>query len=106
MCLGQVIPHDFGFQHTSNFILDSMEKVRDKLAMVESLGDIEIATKLMGAGKTFDEHPADVHYRNLQCVACCGAVAVWRCCRTCWRVTAVAAAARCGRWTTRTRRLQ
>jgi hypothetical protein len=47
-----------------------------------------------------------VHYRNLQCVACCGAVAVWRCCRTCWRVTAVAAAARCGRWTTRTRRLQ
>lgn len=63
----QVIPHDFGFQRMSNFVISDMETVKKKMEMVQSLGDIEIATKVMGgSGKQYDEHPADVHYRNLK----------------------------------------
>jgi len=61
-----VIPHDFGFARMSNFVIDSEEKLKQKMEMVQSLGDIEIATRVLGDMKRFDEHPADAHYRKLR----------------------------------------
>ena len=40
--------------------------MKAKLEMVQSLGDIEIATRVLGDLKQFDEHPADVHYKKLK----------------------------------------
>jgi poly [ADP-ribose] polymerase len=61
-----VIPHDFGFKNMSNFVITDDKLVKQKLEMVQSLGDIEIATKVLGDLKTFDEHPADAHYKRLR----------------------------------------
>ncbi|KAL4507011.1 hypothetical protein ABPG72_001804 [Tetrahymena utriculariae] len=41
------IPHDFGFQKMSSFILDDAKKVKEKLEMIESIQNIQIATKLI-----------------------------------------------------------
>jgi poly [ADP-ribose] polymerase len=43
-----IIPHDFGFQNMYNFVIDTPQKLKSKLQMVESLGEIELATKLLG----------------------------------------------------------
>ncbi|KAF0912017.1 hypothetical protein E2562_012823 [Oryza meyeriana var. granulata] len=42
-----VIPHDFGFKKMSEFIIDTPEKLKAKLEMIEALGEIEIAIKLL-----------------------------------------------------------
>uniref|UniRef100_A0A516AGD1 Poly [ADP-ribose] polymerase n=1 Tax=Lingulaulax polyedra TaxID=160621 RepID=A0A516AGD1_LINPO len=62
-----VIPHDFGFQHMSNFIIQTKERLEEKLKMVEALQDIEVAHRLLedDKGKP-DKHPADVHYEKLK----------------------------------------
>ncbi|KAF3541748.1 hypothetical protein F2Q69_00021469 [Brassica cretica] len=42
-----VIPHDFGFKKMSQFVIDTPQKLKQKIEMVEALGEIEFATKLL-----------------------------------------------------------
>jgi poly [ADP-ribose] polymerase 2/3/4 len=60
------IPHDMGFKNTGNFILDTVDKVKPKIEMVQSLADIEIATRILEESKALNEHPADAHYHKLK----------------------------------------
>jgi poly [ADP-ribose] polymerase 2/3/4 len=41
------IPHDFGFKNMQSFILDTPQKVKEKIEMIESIQNIQIATKLL-----------------------------------------------------------
>ena len=41
------IPHCFGFQKMKNFVIDTMEKLNLRVSNLESLSDIEIATKIL-----------------------------------------------------------
>ena len=41
------IPHDFGFKKMSNFIIDSIEKVKEKIDMISSLSDMKITLKIL-----------------------------------------------------------
>lgn len=41
------IPHDFGFQHMSLFVLNTEDKVKEKLAMLEALAEIKVATNII-----------------------------------------------------------
>ncbi|KAH6813942.1 polymerase [Perilla frutescens var. frutescens] len=61
-----VIPHDFGFKKTSLFIIDTPQKLKRKLEMVEALGEIEVAMKLI-EDDTDMEDPLYSHYRRLRC---------------------------------------
>ncbi|OMJ74000.1 hypothetical protein SteCoe_23903 [Stentor coeruleus] len=60
-----LIPHDFGFQKMSNFIINSNEKVKQKVEMLESLADMKIATNILEA--TVSGSPVDSHYEKLNC---------------------------------------
>jgi poly [ADP-ribose] polymerase len=61
-----VIPHDFGFKHMSQFVINTKDKLKEKLDMVQSLGDIEIATRLLEEGsKGLNE--IDSNYAKLKC---------------------------------------
>uniref|UniRef100_A0A7I4FF06 Poly [ADP-ribose] polymerase n=2 Tax=Physcomitrium patens TaxID=3218 RepID=A0A7I4FF06_PHYPA len=62
-----VIPHDFGFKHMQNFIIDTPQKLKHKLEMVEALGEIEVATKLLSNDNDEDDDPAYTHYKRLNC---------------------------------------
>ena len=62
-----LIPHDFGFQKMSTFILDSEEKVKTKLDMLQSLSDMQVATKLLDQGSSPEENLLDANYRKLDC---------------------------------------
>uniref|UniRef100_A0A8C2UL27 Poly [ADP-ribose] polymerase n=1 Tax=Chinchilla lanigera TaxID=34839 RepID=A0A8C2UL27_CHILA len=59
------IPHDFGL-HTPPLIQTEKE-LSDKVQLLEALGDIEIAIKLVKTEPQSPEHPLDQHYRNLHC---------------------------------------
>ncbi|GER24726.1 poly [ADP-ribose] polymerase family protein [Striga asiatica] len=61
-----VIPHDFGFKKTSLFVIDTPQKLKHKLEMVEALGEIEVAMKLIEDG-TDMEDPLYSQYRLLHC---------------------------------------
>ena len=41
------IPHDFGFKKMSNFIIDSIEKVKEKIDMISSLSEMKITIKIL-----------------------------------------------------------
>lgn len=63
-----VIPHNFGFQNMSNFIIRTPEQLKDKLLMVESLEDIEVAHRILESkSDKEEENPIDRKYRNLKC---------------------------------------
>lgn len=57
------IPHDFGFQKMSNFKLDTLKKVKEKLEMLESLSEIKIATEILS--KKEDGNTIDNNYKKL-----------------------------------------
>lgn len=60
------IPHDFGFQKMQNFILDTEQKVKQKLEMLQSLEDIQVFTKLLDEGKiSNDMNELDSNYLKL-----------------------------------------
>jgi poly [ADP-ribose] polymerase len=60
------IPHDYGFKQMSNFILDSENKIRQKLEMLQSLEDIQVFTKLLDEGKIAnDMNEIDSNYLKL-----------------------------------------
>ncbi|XP_073049745.1 poly [ADP-ribose] polymerase 2 [Primulina eburnea] len=61
-----VIPHDFGFKNMSLFIIDTPQKLKTKLEMVEALGEIEVATKLLEDDIDLED-PLDSQYRRLHC---------------------------------------
>ncbi|KAL7112627.1 hypothetical protein ACP275_04G014300 [Erythranthe tilingii] len=61
-----VIPHDFGFKKTSLFIIDTPQKLKGKLEMVEALGEIEVAMKLIENDIDMED-PLYSQYRRLQC---------------------------------------
>ncbi|XP_047080233.1 poly [ADP-ribose] polymerase 2-A-like [Lolium rigidum] len=62
-----IIPHDFGFKKMREFIIDTPEKLKAKLEMVEALGEIEIATKLLEDDSTDQDDPLYARYKQLGC---------------------------------------
>ena len=64
-----LIPHDFGFQKMVNFIIDTKEKLKAKIEMIESLSDITIATKIIGDEKDEDDENQLLfsYYKKLNC---------------------------------------
>ncbi|KAL9236341.1 hypothetical protein vseg_011024 [Gypsophila vaccaria] len=63
-----IIPHVFGDKMMCQFVIDTNKKLRSKLEMVESLGEIEHATKLLGncAGQE-EEGVMFAQYKLLRC---------------------------------------
>ncbi len=62
-----VIPHDFGFQKMSQFVINTKEKLKEKLDMVQALGDIEIASRLIEEGGKSGLAEVDSNYEKLKC---------------------------------------
>ncbi|KAK9945695.1 hypothetical protein M0R45_011194 [Rubus argutus] len=62
-----VIPHDFGFKKMSNFVIDTPQKLKQKLEMVEALGEIEVATKLLKDDTGTQGDPLYSNYQSLHC---------------------------------------
>ncbi|KAK3164340.1 hypothetical protein QOZ80_1AG0016250 [Eleusine coracana subsp. coracana] len=62
-----VIPHDFGFRKMREFIIDTPQKLKAKLEMVEALGEIEIATKLLEVDSGDQDDPLYARYKQLRC---------------------------------------
>lgn len=61
-----LIPHDFGFQKMINFILDTEEKVKQKLDMLAAISDMKITTKIL-ENQNSDEDVIDQNYKKLGC---------------------------------------
>nr|XP_020013979.1 poly [ADP-ribose] polymerase 2 isoform X1 [Castor canadensis] len=59
------IPHDFGLRTPP--LIRTEKELSDKVQLLEALGDIEIAIKLVKTELKRPEHPLDQHYRNLHC---------------------------------------
>ncbi|KAD3338172.1 hypothetical protein E3N88_33693 [Mikania micrantha] len=62
-----VIPHDFGFKKMREFVIDTPQKLKRKLEMVEALGEIEVATKLLEDNAGTQEDPLFSCYERLSC---------------------------------------
>ncbi|KAJ1687692.1 hypothetical protein LUZ63_019082 [Rhynchospora breviuscula] len=62
-----VIPHDFGFKKMSEFVIDTPQKLKAKLELVEALGEIEIATKLLEEEEDAEDDPIYARYKQLKC---------------------------------------
>ncbi|XP_013735375.2 poly [ADP-ribose] polymerase 2 isoform X2 [Brassica napus] len=62
-----VIPHDFGFKKMSQFVIDTPQKLKQKIEMVEALGEIELATKLLSIDPGLMDDPLYYHYEQLNC---------------------------------------
>ncbi|XP_048020697.1 poly [ADP-ribose] polymerase 2 isoform X2 [Megalobrama amblycephala] len=59
------IPHDFGLRTPP--IIRTKDELKEKIALLEALSDIQIAVKMVQSSVQSDEHPVDRHYRSLQC---------------------------------------
>ncbi|KAK7344424.1 hypothetical protein VNO77_13999 [Canavalia gladiata] len=62
-----VIPHDFGFKKMRGFVIDTPQKLKRKLEMVEALGEIEVATKLLKDDAEIQGDPLYTCYQRLCC---------------------------------------
>ncbi|XP_031399432.1 poly [ADP-ribose] polymerase 2 isoform X2 [Punica granatum] len=62
-----VIPHDFGFRKMRDFVINTPQKLKSKLEMVEALGEIEVATKLLMEDSGPEGDPLYSHYQRLNC---------------------------------------
>ncbi|GAU43747.1 hypothetical protein TSUD_36410 [Trifolium subterraneum] len=62
-----VIPHDFGFKKMREFVIDTPQKLKRKLEMVEALAEIEVATKLLNDDAEMEGDPLYAHYQRLHC---------------------------------------
>eukprot|EP00923_Selenidium_pygospionis_P052620 GHVN01091096.1.p1 GENE.GHVN01091096.1~~GHVN01091096.1.p1 ORF type:complete len:291 (-),score=46.72 GHVN01091096.1:106-891(-) len=49
-----------------NFTIKTIEQVKQKLDMLDSLANIEIATEILKKEKRTGRHPADVHYEKMK----------------------------------------
>uniref|UniRef100_A0A1A7X6K8 Poly [ADP-ribose] polymerase n=1 Tax=Iconisemion striatum TaxID=60296 RepID=A0A1A7X6K8_9TELE len=59
------IPHDFGLKTPP--IICSEEELKEKISLLETLSDIQIAVKMAQSSADSDEHPLDRQYHSLQC---------------------------------------
>ncbi|XP_051984439.1 poly [ADP-ribose] polymerase 2 isoform X1 [Xyrauchen texanus] len=59
------IPHDFGLRTPP--VIRSTEELKEKIALLEALSDIQIAVKMVQFSVQSDEHPLDRQYRSLKC---------------------------------------
>ncbi|XP_029470799.1 poly [ADP-ribose] polymerase 2 [Rhinatrema bivittatum] len=59
------IPHDFGLKTPP--LIRTEEELKEKVQLLEALGDIEIAIKLVKSELNSREHPLDQHYKKLHC---------------------------------------
>ena len=59
------IPHDFGLRTPP--LIQTEKELSEKVQLLEALGDIEIAIKLVKTELQNPEHPLDQHYRKLHC---------------------------------------
>uniref|UniRef100_A0A3P8X0S0 Poly [ADP-ribose] polymerase n=1 Tax=Cynoglossus semilaevis TaxID=244447 RepID=A0A3P8X0S0_CYNSE len=59
------IPHNFGLKRPP--IIDSQAELKEKIALLEALSDIQIAVKMVRSSNDGDEHPLDRQYQNLHC---------------------------------------
>ncbi|XP_032421927.1 poly [ADP-ribose] polymerase 2 [Xiphophorus hellerii] len=59
------IPHDFGLKTPP--VIRSEEELKEKIALLEALSDIQIAVKMAESNADSDEHPLDRQYHALQC---------------------------------------
>ena len=62
-----LIPHDFGFQKMSNFIIRNEEQVKDKIRMLEAISDMKITTKLLDKEEDDSSAIIDQNYKKLGC---------------------------------------
>ena len=49
------IPHNFGFKKMVNFIIDSKEKIKEKIDMINSLGDMKITLHILETADSDEE---------------------------------------------------
>ena len=68
------IPHDFGFQKMANFIIDSIEKVKNKIDMISTLSDMKITLKILenvdedeDEYENQEEKQLNDYYKKLNC---------------------------------------
>ncbi|XP_013868462.1 poly [ADP-ribose] polymerase 2 [Austrofundulus limnaeus] len=59
------IPHDFGLKTPP--VIRTEEELKEKIALLEALSDIQIAVKMVQSNTESDEHPLDRQYHSLQC---------------------------------------
>lgn len=62
-----LIPHDFGFQKMSNFILNNEEKVKEKLNMLSTVSDLKVTSKLLDQQGNEEDAVHDQNYKKLGC---------------------------------------
>ncbi|PHT58712.1 Poly [ADP-ribose] polymerase 2 [Capsicum baccatum] len=62
-----VIPHDFGFKKMREFVIDTPQKLKRKIEMVEALAEIEVATKILEDNTDIQEDPLYYQYEQLCC---------------------------------------
>uniref|UniRef100_A0A803RC64 Poly [ADP-ribose] polymerase n=1 Tax=Cannabis sativa TaxID=3483 RepID=A0A803RC64_CANSA len=62
-----IIPHDFGFKKMRDFVIDTPQKLKNKIEMVEALSEIEVATKLLKDDIGCQEDPLYSQYQSLRC---------------------------------------
>ncbi|PIA61335.1 hypothetical protein AQUCO_00300704v1 [Aquilegia coerulea] len=62
-----VIPHVIGFKNMREFVIDTPSKLKSKLQMVEALGEIELASKLLKDDDGMQDDLLYSHYEGLQC---------------------------------------
>ena len=63
------IPHNFSMKHMSLFTIDTHDKLKEKLDLIQNLTDIKIAHKLMNPKipKKLTKSPLDDKYESLNC---------------------------------------
>ena len=68
------IPHDFGFQKMANFIIDDIEKVKEKIDMISILSDMKITLKILenvdedkDEFENQEEKQINDYYKQLNC---------------------------------------
>lgn len=61
-----LIPHDFGFNKMQSFIIKDLDFLKKKVDLIESLSDIQIATKILDDTKDTNDI-IDQYYRKLEC---------------------------------------
>ncbi|XP_066537171.1 poly [ADP-ribose] polymerase 2 [Hoplias malabaricus] len=59
------IPHDFGLRTPP--LIRTEEELKEKIALLEALSDIQVAVKMVESSSQSDEHPLDRQYRSLKC---------------------------------------
>ena len=64
-----LIPHSWGRRVPE--VISTKERVKHQLDLLQSLGDIEVAMRLLSSSEETDEegdlHPIDAHYQQLKC---------------------------------------